>query len=328
MAAIDDVLQKLNPWRKDSLTPPPPPSPPLTPTRAYLLISLYALLYFIPFYLSPLTRPSPTLSRDAPSVIRARIRSVILSTIICLITTYFIIAHNSPSSQNPFHLLGFYPVSLSSTLKPVLLTALLFLGPLYSHFIIDGGLKPWLSLQPLKEAFTDYQSYRNYVIGPLTEELLFRSSALPLLLPPTPPSTPYSLLYIVPLIFGLSHIHHYYEFTRQNPSVPTTAALLRSIFQLGYTTLFGAYATFLYLRTGSLYAVCLVHTFCNCMGLPQVWGRVEFPDEYLGGQRRSILWSVGYYVLLISGAVLWYKNLWTLSASEHGLVRYDAWRRS
>ncbi|KAK4169201.1 hypothetical protein QBC43DRAFT_58163, partial [Cladorrhinum sp. PSN259] len=166
--------------------------------------------------------------------------------------------------------------------------------------------------------------------GPLTEELLFRSSALPLLLPLSAhsPSSPYSLLYIVPLIFGLSHIHHYYEFALQNPRVPATAALVRSVFQLGYTTLFGAYATFLYLRTGSLYAVCLVHTFCNCMGLPQIWGRVEFPDEYLGDKRRSVGWTVGYYVLLLTGAVLWYKNLWLLSASEFGLVADDAWRRS
>ncbi|KAK4227726.1 putative protease [Podospora fimiseda] len=324
-----DILQKLNPWHKDP-PQPPPSTPPLPKTQAYLLITLYALIYFIPFYLSPLTRPSPTLSRDAPSVIRARIRSVLISTSICLLTTYFLLLPPTPSSPSPFHLLGFYPFSFSSTFSPVFLTSLLFLGPLYSYFIIDQGYKPWfLSLHqnPIKDCFTNYQSFRNYIIGPITEELLFRSSAIPLLLPLPPSITPSKLLYIIPLIFGLSHIHHYYEFTLQNPRVPRTAVFIRSLFQLGFTTLFGAYATFLYLRTGNLYAVCLVHTFCNSMGLPQVWGRVEFPDEYLGEKRRSILWTVGYYILLVTGAVLWYKNLWVLTESEYGLVRDDAWRR-
>lgn len=63
------------------------------------------------------------------------------------------------------------------------------------------------------------------------------------------------------------------------------------------------------------------------MGLPQVWGRVEFPDEYLGGKKRSILWSVVYYLLLVTGAVLWWKNLWVLSESETGLVARDAFGR-
>ncbi|KAK4163517.1 hypothetical protein QBC43DRAFT_370748, partial [Cladorrhinum sp. PSN259] len=172
MAAINDMLHKLNPWHKDDPIPPTA-TPPLSPGKAYLLISLYALLYFIPFYLSPLTRPSPTLSRDAPSVIRARVRSVTISTLICLITSYFIISHHNSSSSssssssfNPFHLLGFYPISLSSTFKPVLLTALLFLGPLYSYFVIDGGYQAWFlsPLQPLRESFADWQSYRNYII--------------------------------------------------------------------------------------------------------------------------------------------------------------------
>lgn len=151
-------------------------------------------------------------------------------------------------------------------------------------------------------------------------------------------------------------MHHLYEFRLTHPRVPLALALARSAFQLAYTTLFGAYATFLFLRSGSLLAVCGVHAFCNCMGLPQVWGRVE-PEPgpglevgvgeggrgaavgvgvpvMAGGdvgegdgllrhgdvRRPSILWTVAYYVLLVGGAVMWYRNLWVLTESENGLV--------
>jgi membrane protease YdiL (CAAX protease family) len=37
-------------------------------------------------------------------------------------------------------------------------------------------------------------------------------------------------------------------------------ASMRSLFQFGYTTIFGWYATFVYLRTGSLLAVVVIHS--------------------------------------------------------------------
>jgi prenyl protein peptidase len=161
----------------------------------------------------------------------------------------------------------------------------------------------------------------------------------------TPPLT---TIILTPVIFGLAHVHHLYEFRLTHPRVPLAMALARSVFQFAYTTLFGAYATFLFLRSGSLLAVCGVHAFCNCMGLPQVWGRVEPEVEavvevpvMVGGDvgegdgllrrssrrdvgRPSILWTVAYYVLLVGGAVMWYRNLWVLTESENGLVPSSA----
>jgi prenyl protein peptidase len=152
-------------------------------------------------------------------------------------------------------------------------------------------------------------------------------------------------IFLTPIIFGLAHVHHFYEFRLTHPQVPAAAALARSLFQLGYTTLFGAYATFLFLRTGSLLAVCAVHAFCNCMGLPQVWGRVEPLPVLAGGdvgenggngngrkqqgeKRASILWSAAYYVLLVAGAVMWYRNLWVLSESRNALVPSSAFGKA
>ncbi|KAK4188683.1 putative CAAX prenyl protease 2 [Podospora australis] len=316
---LGDLLHKFNPWHKDEHPPPPP----ISPSTAYSLLALYALIYFIPFYLSPLTRPSPTLSRDSPSVIRARIRSVSLSCLLCAGATWLVLtrtAHATPSQA--LHLLGLYPVGLSATLRCSTLTALLFLGPLYSYFIIERGYRDWLRLAPIKEAFTEWITYRNILAGPITEEILFRSTSIPLMLLAQCPLP--KIIFLSPIIFGLAHIHHFYEFRLTHPQVPASAALLRSVFQLGYTTLFGAYATFLFLRSGSLLAVCAVHAFCNCMGLPQIWGRLGFEEEELGGKKRNIGWTVAYYILLVAGAWGWWRGLWVLSECSNGLVSSEA----
>jgi len=39
-------------------------------------------------------------------------------------------------------------------------------------------------------------------------------------------------------------------------------------FQFGFTTVFGWYATFVFLRTGHLAAAVVAHAFCNFMGFP------------------------------------------------------------
>lgn len=124
---------------------------------------------------------------------------------------------------------------------------------------------------------------------------------------------------VSPLVFGLAHLHHLYEFRVAHPGVPLPAALLRSAFQLGYTTLFGAYATFVFLRSGSLLAAFAVHVLCNCMGLPRVWGAVAGDDDPRGA-RIVRVWTLTYYVLLVAGAVGWYKGLWALTESDNALV--------
>lgn len=145
-------------------------------------------------------------------------------------------------------------------------------------------------------------------------------------------------IFLSPLVFGLAHAHHLYEFRVTHPRVPLAAAVLRSAFQLGYTTLFGAYATFVFLRTGSLLAAVAVHVLCNCMGLPRVWGAVTVVSRAAAGARggrgeegeeggppvlgstAGLAWSAAYYLLLVAGAVAWYRELWVLTESENALV--------
>ncbi len=323
----------------DSLPPrhPPPISHPLPQI-------LYTILYVAPFYLSSTTRPSPTLSRDAPTVIRARIRFVNLSVTLCAIPTIYLLStYGHLDSSQILHHLGWYPISPFDTLKVLLLTALLFAGPLLERAIIDSGWRYWIQGHDLHETLSSWIGWRNFVAGPANEELFFRSLLLPLHMLITPAPTPSTLIFATPLYFGIAHIHHFYEFTLTHRFTPLIPALVRSLVQFGYTNVFGWYATFLFLRTGNVWGVVVVHAFCNWMGLPRVWGRVGGVvveggtvgglvrgKEDDDGKRRDgegkgfvgLGWTVMYYVVLVAGAFAWWKSLWWLTESEGALMRF------
>ncbi|CAG8902059.1 unnamed protein product [Penicillium egyptiacum] len=333
-------------------------------TVAFLSVIL-TLLYVVPFYLSPTTRPSPTLSRDAPSVIRARIRAVTGSCIVSSVLVLWLIVEEDNSSLSAgLRLLGWWPVGVLETLRSLSLTAILFMGPLFERGIVEGEWKFWFRPSKLSESLGGWIGWRNYVAvctvlfwskkkkekpkeanltssqGPFTEEVMFRSAMVPLhLLAHTSPG---QIVFLAPLYFGIAHVHHFYEFCLTHPDTPVLAALLRSLFQFGYTTIFGWYATFIYLRTGSLLAVVVVHSFCNWCGLPRFWGRVEAAepigppvtrgkedsDDIKVGVMGSngglgIGWTVAYYVLLVSGAVGFAQGLWPLTDSYHALVSFS-----
>lgn len=248
----------------------------------------------LPFYLSPRTRPSPTLNRDAPSVIQARIRAVTITVTIAVIVTFYLLYDNGQLGlADSLHHLGLWPPSPMAILQPLLLTLMLYTGPLYSDIYLDQTLSPLSNLW--SEVVTSLSSsigYRNYIAGPLTEELLFRSVILPVHLLSPLADSPRKLLFLTPLYFGIAHVHHFYEFRLSHPDTPLTPALLRTIFQFGYTTIFGWYAAFVYLRTGSLYAVFLIHAFCNYMGLPRLWGKVRVRQPLSRSYRATQLGPV------------------------------------
>lgn len=171
-----------------------------------------------------------------------------------------------------------------------------------------------LILSPIhfRSAYTQWQ-------GPITEECLFRSAAVPLLL--LAGNGLSSTVFLSPLVFGVAHVHHFYEFRVTHPGVPLVAAIARSVLQFSYTYLFGIYATFIFLRTGSLLAVILVHSFCNVMGLPRVWGLIEpywLPE---GTNNGTVKAHTGvYYLLLFGGMFSWWQGLYALTSSSMALA--------
>ena len=152
--------------------------------------------------------------------------------------------------------------------------------------------------------------------------------------------SPTQIVFTAPLYFGIAHAPHLYEFRVTHPYVSWAASLLRTFIQFGYTTIFGWFATFVYLRTGSLPAVILVHSFCNYCGLPRLWGLVgqdlpvestavrgkedsanstAFPPMY---RSLGFGWTIAYYVILVAGAIAFYAQLWPLTQSTHELASF------
>lgn len=295
------------------------------------------------------------MNRDAPSVIQARIRAVTTTVTISTITTLYLLHEKGQLGlTSAFHYLGLWPISPLAILKPVLLTFILFLGPLFEDLFLRRSLTPpseaWTRLVT---SLSSSVGYRNYVAGPVTEELLFRSTILPLHLLSPLDNSPKQLIFLTPLYFGIAHIHHFYEFRLSHPDTPLPPAIFRTVFQFAYTTIFGWYAAFVYLRTGSFYAVFLIHAFCNYMGFPRFWGKVRY-SEFSGPHRSksrvsSTRWkddpvlgtpgnsgdetrrwdpdtrdTVVYYILLVTGAFCFGRYLFTLTGfKDLQLVDFD-----
>lgn len=256
-----------------------------------------------------------------------------------MLTAYVLSTRAFEGYATILHNLGLFPIGWVAIIQTLLLTTLLFAGPLFEKGVIEGGWKRWIKGSDLHETLSSWIGWRNFVAGPITEELLFRSVIVSLHNHVTPPLPTSSLVFATPLYFGIAHIHHFYEFTLTHPYTPLLPALLRSISQFAYTTLFGWYATFIFLRTGSLWAVILAHAQCNWMGLPRLWGRVggvEVEGGIVGGPTRgkedtiggsgsgqhrlTVIWTIAYYLILVGGALAWWLSLWSLTETEGALA--------
>jgi prenyl protein peptidase len=138
---------------------------------------------------------------------------------------------------------------------------------------------------------------RNLIIAPIVEEIIFRACLLPPLLASSHSSssdddaiirrglTPTKACWIAPLFFGVAHLHHFYEKYRQQQTTSISnnnrhkerkhdlilhQLLIELAIQWTYTTLFGAYVSHVFIRTGSIMSVIVAHVICNYMGLPDI----------------------------------------------------------
>ncbi|XP_044304660.1 CAAX prenyl protease 2 [Varanus komodoensis] len=177
-----------------------------------------------------------------------------------------------------FRLEGIIP----ATLLPLLLTMVLFLGPLI-QLSMDW---PWDLTDALRIVFdsrfwllclTDIRWLRNQIIAPFTEELVFRACMLPMLVPCTGLGP---AIFTCPLFFGVAHFHHVIEQLRFRQGSRTNI-FLSAVFQFSYTAVFGAYTAFLFIRTGHLIGPVLCHSFCNYVGFPAVGAALEHRHRLL-----------------------------------------------
>lgn len=141
-------------------------------------------------------------------------------------------------------------------------------GEELSYEYIQGSLQGFIGL--IISVASNVSAWRNFVVAPLTEELVFRACMIPLLL--CGGFKPYTAIRLCPIFFSLAHLNHLMEFySKQNFSLIKTFMVVG--LQLGYTVIFGSYASFLYIRTGHLLAPLVAHIFCNFMGLPKLYSQ-------------------------------------------------------
>ena len=163
--------------------------------------------------------------------------------------------------------------------------------------------------------------FRNLIFAPISEEIVFRSMMLPFLISGI---NNYSnedninnydnneniqAIYacmLCPIFFAVAHVHHIFEKVYQGFSLST--AILSTILQMTYTSIFGFIAAMFLIKTGNIIAPIIAHIYCNYMGLPNIGfmtppGKVNMSSSqlsYLYPHRNLLI------ILHIGGLILFY----------------------
>ncbi|XP_036716774.1 CAAX prenyl protease 2 isoform X4 [Balaenoptera musculus] len=216
-------------------------------------VSVFSCLSLACSYVGSLYVWKSELPRDHPAVIKRRFTSVL---VVSSLSPLCVLLWRELTGIQPgtslltlmgFRLEGIFPAAL----LPLLLTMILFLGPLMQLSMdcscdLADGLKVVLAPRSWARCLTDMRWLRNQVIAPLTEELVFRACMLPMLAPCTGLGP---AVFTCPLFFGVAHFHHIFEQLRFRQS-SVGSIFLSAAFQFSYTAVFGAYTAFLFIRTG------------------------------------------------------------------------------
>lgn len=154
-----------------------------------------------------------------------------------------------------------HKVKIKDIIWPLIITATIFLGPIVDEiisFIFYRRIgRVWRTRPHVS------MMLRNWVVGPVIEEIVFRCINCTLLSNDFP--THYNII-ISGLLFGMAHFHPqimqhvFIDMERQ--------LLIDSLIQLVYTSAFGMYVASIFLKTRSLWPAAIIHIFCNFMGAP------------------------------------------------------------
>lgn len=243
------------------------------------------VMFVLSLYLWPSHR-----QRSAPATIFRRLISITISTCISISIVYFYSRHKSDRSFLQL-ILAFRlrKLKVRDILWPIIITATIFLGPIVDDILSKrwfGGSVSTRSARPSVTPSTDNKEtqdnsiknrlsrvwtsrpdiwtiLRNWLVGPIIEEIVFRCINCTLLSNDFP--THYNII-ISGLLFGAAHFHPqimqhvFLDMERQ--------LLIDSAIQFLYTSAFGMYVASIFMKTRSLWPAAGVHIFCNLMGLP------------------------------------------------------------
>lgn len=189
-----------------------------------------------------------------------------------------------------------------------------------SHSTSSPTLHPTITMKRQRR----WMAIRNLIIAPIVEEIIFRACLLPPLLASSysysnddviiQRLTPTKACWIAPLFFGVAHLHHFYEKYRQQQTTAISndrheerrhdlilhQLLIELAIQWTYTTLFGAYVSHVFIRTGSIISVIAAHIICNYMGLPDIEFIFSTKSYYLSSYTSfiSFMYLVGIVLFM------------------------------
>lgn len=234
---------------------------------------------------------SSSVDRDHPDQICKRSISTTVFSLLCLLLVYCLsgdldaFRDHTGVPSIPLHL------HVRAAFLPLFNTMILFLGPITKSLIVSAfncnSMLPWHVIghtirKNLKLLWysSPYITFRNLLAGPVFEEIVYRSCICGVLR--LYGWTDPFIIITAPLLFGLSHVHHLIDHVSAKQLPFNTAVAVISL-QLCYTTLFGSYATFVFLRTKCIWGCMLSHVFCNFMGLPELdWAfHKNFPYRWV-----------------------------------------------
>ena len=201
----------------------------------------------------------PGLPRNHPTTVRRRARAIIL---VCIAgPVYMWLWSDGNSNGKPLlEVLGIrWNGVIPAALLPLVLVSVLYIGPIVQSLTSGDSLTEHITTER-----TDL-NIRNYIIAPFAEEFVFRACMVPVLLPHLG-----ELLTVLlcPLFFGLAHTHHLVEWIR-NGHGTLLMACVTILVQVSYTSIFGMFSAFLFIKTGHLLSPVISHSCCNMFGLPQ-----------------------------------------------------------
>eukprot|EP00268_Persea_americana_P025388 TRINITY_DN2474_c1_g1_i1.p1 TRINITY_DN2474_c1_g1~~TRINITY_DN2474_c1_g1_i1.p1 ORF type:complete len:328 (+),score=33.88 TRINITY_DN2474_c1_g1_i1:169-1152(+) len=252
-------------------------------------VALTACTAMAVFYVAILYSPTLVLRLPPPVSLQNFLIRRFLCAIVSSILSVFLCALLLPikSFWETSSIFGVYGIRADhlwqAVLLPLSLTSLMYAGSFASKFLFlmgtwkddkrDGEARLFKCITPqwllgwIHSISSNVLAWRTYVVAPLSEELVFRACMIPLLL--CGGFKTYNIIFLSPIFFSLAHLNHFLElYYQQNYSFLKVALMLG--LQLGYTVIFGSYASFLFIRTGHLLAPIVAHVFCNVMGLPML----------------------------------------------------------
>lgn len=272
----------------------------LSSLQAFCISAFISSSYVGGLYISQSGRVSFTKNqktsrdRNDDAVIRARLKAVFISTCLsCGVVYWCISREESLTFNSTLKALGF--LSSKNTLKAHLLILVLYTGPFVALYLSQElpFQKNWTFEANIWPTFKTWIGFRNHIAGPVSEEIVFRACLLSIAR--MSHRGWYEMLFATPLWFGGAHLHNAFEI--YNKLGRTRLALQRAIaialIQFTYTTLFGAYVSFLFLRTESILPSISAHIVANVMGLPAL------PTELKEHPRHKLLIIIGYVIGIV-----------------------------